>query len=65
MVDRSEALGLLPPAYSSAIELEAAGAGNAEIASVLAVDLDAIPALLRIGHAKLDRLIADRDVSPS
>jgi DNA-directed RNA polymerase specialized sigma24 family protein len=56
-----DAVDRLPDAYREAIVAEARGAVDGEIAARAGVDVDAVPALVRLAHAKLDALLAADD----
>lgn len=60
-MDRSTALGLLPPAYAVALRLQDGGASQAAIARDLGVPVQAVPRLLEIGASKLDAILARDD----
>jgi DNA-directed RNA polymerase specialized sigma24 family protein len=56
-----DAVDRLPDAYRDALALEASGAAAGEIAAQTGVDVDAVPSLVRLAHAKLDALLARDD----
>ena len=57
-MDRATALDALPVPYGLALRLAEAGHDRAEIAEQVGVPVDAIGALLEVGAAKLDALLA-------
>lgn len=59
VMDRAEALPLLPEAYARALILRERGAGPADIAGDLDIVVEAVPSLLRLADAKLARLLAE------
>jgi DNA-directed RNA polymerase specialized sigma24 family protein len=56
-IETDAALRALPAAYAVALRLYRAGADERLIARALDVELDAVPALLELATAKLDRLL--------
>jgi DNA-directed RNA polymerase specialized sigma24 family protein len=59
VMDRAEALLLLPEAYARALTLREGGASPADIAGDLDIVVEAVPSLLRLAEAKLARLLAE------
>jgi DNA-directed RNA polymerase specialized sigma24 family protein len=59
VMDRAEALKLLPEAYARALTLRERGAGPVDIAGDLDIVVEAVPSLLRLAEAKLARLLAE------
>jgi orotate phosphoribosyltransferase-like protein len=57
-VDRARALRLLPGLYGEALRLHAAGVSEQMIANALQLSVEAIPALLEIGEAKLAAVLS-------
>jgi len=57
-MDLEQAVRRLPPVYAEALRLAEAGHDHAAIATALALDPAAVGPLLRIGAAKLARLLA-------
>ena len=55
--DVTTAIGMLPPAYRSALHLQLGGATSADIGAVLHLDPAAVPPLLAVAHAKLRELL--------
>ncbi|HEY8543489.1 MAG TPA: hypothetical protein VIL36_00515 [Acidimicrobiales bacterium] len=55
---RAEAIRRLPTVYGVIIELLDAGADEATIAERLDVEPAAVPAMVAVARAKLDRLLA-------
>jgi DNA-directed RNA polymerase specialized sigma24 family protein len=64
-MNRGQALKLLPESYARALTLRDGGASAADIAEELDIVVEAVPSLLRIATAKLDRLLADIPASGS
>ena len=54
----------LAPVYRRALQLEAAGVAEAEMADELGVAAESIPTLLRIAHAKAEAEAADHGPGP-
>ena len=50
---REDALDRLPVPYATALRLRDAGIGNELIARCVGVELESVPALIRIAEAKL------------
>ena len=61
MVERDLAIDQLAPAYARAIRLDDGGADVEEIALALDAAPESVPALLRIGKAKLAALLIEPD----
>jgi DNA-directed RNA polymerase specialized sigma24 family protein len=53
------ALGTIPPTYAEALRLAVGGVPDHEIAERLGVDPHAVPMLLRLADAKLDRAMEE------
>ena len=51
-MDQRDALDRLPEAYAKALKLQAAGADAASLAEAIGVAPEAVPALLKLAHAK-------------
>lgn len=65
-MDADEALAALPEVYADALRLRAQGLAGAEIAMRVGVPGSAVDALLRLGAAKLARLVATpADIDPA
>jgi DNA-directed RNA polymerase specialized sigma24 family protein len=58
-VERDAAIELLPGPYQQILAWRGEGIGDAEIATRLGVDDDAMGPLIRLAEAKLDRLMAN------
>lgn len=58
-MNADEALAALPEVYADALRLHAQGLTRAEIAARVGVPDSAIDSLLRLGAAKLARLVAE------
>lgn len=63
LVERSEALRLLPFAHATAVRLREAGAPEALIADALGIDVQALGPLLHVADAKLAVLTAPADAA--
>ena len=57
VMDRDEALGLLPEGYGAALRLRDDGLSAAVIAERLGVDAEVVETLLQIGDGKLRRIL--------
>jgi DNA-directed RNA polymerase specialized sigma24 family protein len=55
-MERAAAIAQLPETYAAAIRLRDQGLANEAIAQRLGVALEAVKPLLRVAHAKLDRI---------
>ena len=60
-MERADAASELPIAYQRALELAAEGRSPVEIADELGVEPEAVPALLTLAEAKLDRLLEEEE----
>jgi DNA-directed RNA polymerase specialized sigma24 family protein len=56
-MDREAALATLTPAYSEALRMRDAGAGDAAIAARVGVPVDAVANLVELARAKLETLL--------
>jgi hypothetical protein len=63
VVDREQALSLLPQAYAQALRLFEAGAGRQVIVEQLGVEPESVGPLLKVGRAKLVEVITITDVN--
>ncbi len=59
VVDRDEALTLLPFAYATALRLADEGVTDTVIARAVGVETEAVRPLLQVAHSKLDQLMED------
>ena len=57
MVERDDALELLPPLYAVALRLEDAGADSALIATATGIEVESVPSLIALAHTKLNDLL--------
>jgi hypothetical protein len=59
-VEREHALSQLPVAYAVAIRLSERGADDQTIAEALGIPVVSLPALLKVGTAKLAQIVRDQ-----
>jgi hypothetical protein len=60
-VDRQSAIERLPQTYASALALRDRGFDDAAIATTLSLELEAVPALLRVAEEKLAALTDENE----
>lgn len=60
-MDRDAALAELPEPYAVAIRLDDAEEDEAVIAVAVGVEREAVPALLEVARAKLERVVSGAD----
>lgn len=57
--DHEAAIGLLPPAYATALRMRDAGEDDATIARALGIGVNALPTLLEIASLKLQAALSE------